>query len=385
VDGARHDEDEQVNFDLSEEQSALAELATRVFQGSVDVERVKAAEASDDRIDRALWADLAAADLLGVALPEAHGGLGFGILELCLVLEQQGRQVAPVPYVPTIVQGALPIARFGSPAQQEGWLPAVAAGDAILTGAYAQPGANDVLWSSVRAEQHGDSWILAGTKIAVPAAHIADAIVVPAETERGLTVFVVPTDADGIDMVWNETTAREIHCTVHLDDVEVDADDVIGAVGAGPDIVDWTVQRIDLANSALALGACTEALRMTAEYTSQREQFGRPLSTNQGVAMRAADAYIDIDCMRVTLWHAAWRLDQGLPAADEVHVAKYWAAEGGQRVVHATQHLHGGMGADVDYPVHRMFLWVKQLQNLYGSGPQHLAALGARIAASTNW
>src|SRR5690606_2039811 len=133
-----------------------------------------------------------------------------------------------------------------------------------------------------------------------------------------------------------------------------------GEVGGGAAIVEWTVPRIELANSALSLGACREALRMTAEYTSQREQFGRPLSTNQGVAMRAADAYIDVDCMRVTLWHAAWRLDQGLPALDEVHVAKYWSAEAGQRVVHATQHLHGGMGADVDYPVHRMFLWVKQ-------------------------
>jgi alkylation response protein AidB-like acyl-CoA dehydrogenase len=216
----------------------------------------------------------------------------------------------------------------------------------------------------------------------VPAAHIADAIVVPATTDAGLTVFLVPTDADGIDMVWNETTAREIHCTVHFDAVELDDDDVIGAVGGGAEVVDWTLARVNVAHCALALGACTEALRMAAEYTSQREQFGRPLSTNQGVAIRAADAYIDIDAMRVTLWHAAWRLDEGLPAEDEVHVAKWWAAEGGQRVVHATQHLHGGMGADVDYPVNRTFLWVKQLENLFGSGPQHLAALGASIAAN---
>jgi alkylation response protein AidB-like acyl-CoA dehydrogenase len=371
-----------VNFELSEEQSALADLAARIFEGSADVDTVKAVEASDDRVDRSLWSELAAADLLGVALPEAHGGLGFGILELCLVLEHQGRRVAPVPMVPTIVQGALPIARFGTPEQQEEWLPAVVAGDALLTGAFAQRGANDVTRSSVRAVRHGDEWTLDGTKIAVPAAHVADAIVVPAETDDGLTVFLVPADADGVDMVWNETTAREIHCTVHFDAVEVDHDDVIGDVGGGAEVVQWTIERVNLAHSALALGACTEALRMTAEYTSQREQFGRPLSTNQGVAIRAADAYIDIDCMRVTLWHAAWRLDEGLPATDEVHVAKYWAAEGGQRVVHATQHLHGGMGADVDYPVHRTFLWVKQLENLFGSGPQHLAALGARIAAT---
>jgi 3-oxocholest-4-en-26-oyl-CoA dehydrogenase beta subunit len=372
-----------VNFEPSEEQRALVDLATQIFTGSADVDAVKAVEASDDRVDRALWAELAAADLLGVALPEEHGGLGFGILEMCLVLEQQGRTVAPVPVVATVVMGALPIAQFGSAAQRTDVLPAVVAGDLLLTGAFAERGANNVTRSSVSAVRDGDVWTLNGTKIAVPAAHVAEAVLVPAETADGLTVFLVPTDADGVDLVWNETTNREIHCTVHFDEVEVDHDDVVGAVGAGAEIVEWTIARVNLANSALALGACTEALRMAAEYTSQREQFGRPLSTNQGVAIRAADAYIDIDCMRVTLWHAAWRLDAGLPATDEVHVAKYWAAEAGQRVVHATQHLHGGMGADVDYPVHRTFLWVKQLENIFGGGSQHLAALGARIAAAS--
>jgi alkylation response protein AidB-like acyl-CoA dehydrogenase len=137
-----------------------------------------------------------------------------------------------------------------------------------------------------------------------------------------------------------------------------------------------------VAAAAVALGCCEAAIELTARYTSERQQFGRPLSTNQGVAIRAADAYIDIDCMRVTMWQAAWRIGQGLDAHDEIAVAKYWAAEGGQRVVHATQHLHGGMGADIDYPVHRYFLLVKQLENWFGGAPQQLARLGRSIAAS---
>ena len=120
---------------------------------------------------------------------------------------------------------------------------------------------------------------------------------------------------------------------------------------------------------------------MAAEYTSQREQFGRPLSTNQGLAMRAADCYVDVDCMRITLWEAAWRLAVGLPAADAVTVAKYWSAEGGQRVVHNTQHMHGGIGADIDYPVHRYFLWVKEMEIQLGAGSAQLAKLGASIAS----
>ena len=122
---------------------------------------------------------------------------------------------------------------------------------------------------------------------------------------------------------------------------------------------------------------------MAADYTSQREQFGRPLSTNQGVAMRAADCYIDTDCMRATLLQAAWLIDEGRPTAeiaDAAAVAKWWSADAGQRVVHATQHLHGGMGADVDYPVHRYFLWVKQLENTFGGGSRQLAAIGRTLA-----
>ena len=127
---------------------------------------------------------------------------------------------------------------------------------------------------------------------------------------------------------------------------------------------------------ALAL----RAIMSTAAYVSQRVQFGRPLSTNQGVALRAADAYIDVEAMRVTTLLAAWRLDRDGEAPAEVEVAKWWASEGGSRVVHATQHLHGGMGADVDYPIHRYFLWGKQLENTLGGASAWLARLGARLA-----
>ncbi|MCY3861252.1 MAG: acyl-CoA/acyl-ACP dehydrogenase [bacterium] len=141
--------------------------------------------------------------------------------------------------------------------------------------------------------------------------------------------------------------------------------------------------RAQVAVAAVALGCCEEATAMVAAYTSQREQFGRPLSTNQGVAMRAADCYIDTDCMRVTLLQAAWLIDEGRSVAeiaDAAAVAKWWSADAGQRVVHATQHLHGGMGADVDYPVHRYFLWVKQLENTFGGGSRQLAAIGRALA-----
>jgi alkylation response protein AidB-like acyl-CoA dehydrogenase len=370
-----------MDFSFSEEQHALRDLAAQIIGGTATVERVVDIERhTDDRIDRELWAALATSQLLGVAIPEAFGGLGFTVLELTLVLEQQGRFVAPVPLVPTLILGALPIAQFGTPSQQEHWLRAVAQGDALLTGAFAERGANNVQRSSVRATRLAGGWSLSGEKIAVPAAHVADAILVPAETDEGLTVFIVDPRASGVRLTRLETTARDVQCSLALAQVFVGDDGVLGTVGQGSAIAAWSIDHADVAGAAIALGCCEEALQLTARYTSERQQFGRPLSTNQGVAIRAADAYIDIDCMRVTMWQAAWRLGHGLAARDEIDIAKYWASEGGQRVVHATQHLHGGMGADIDYPVHRYFLWVKQLENTFGGGPQHLARLGRSIA-----
>ena len=154
----------------------------------------------------------------------------------------------------------------------------------------------------------------------------------------------------------------------------------MGRAGDSPEILAYTLDRVRVAIAATVLGCCVRATEMMADYTSQREQFGRPLSHNQAVTQRGADCHIHTDAIRLVLWQAAWRLDAGLPASDAVRVAKWWSAEMGQRVVHDVQHLHGGMGADVDYPVHRYFLWVKQLENTLGGGSAQLAALGASIA-----
>ncbi|MEO5839995.1 MAG: acyl-CoA dehydrogenase family protein [Acidimicrobiales bacterium] len=372
-----------MDFSLTEEQQALRDLAAQIFADKATVERIVEVERqTDDRIDRELWAALAEAQLLGVAIPEQFGGLGFTMLELTFVLEQQGHFVAPVPLLATLVLAAPAIAEFGTAHQQDRWLRSVVQGNAVLTAAFAERGANNVRRSSVRAVSVPGGWALSGNKIAVPAGHVADAVLVPAETGDGLTVFIVDPSAPGIERARYETTARDVQCSMRLSNVFVSDDDVLGAAGQGAAIAEWAIDRADIAGAAVAVGCCEKALALTAKYVSEREQFGRPLSTNQGVAIRAADAYIDIDCMRVTMWQAAWRLAQGLPAREEIDIAKYWAAEGGQRVVHATQHLHGGMGADIDYPVHRYFLWVKQLENMFGSGPQQLARLGRSIAAS---
>ena len=375
-----------MNFDFSESQEAVAALAEQVFSGSAGADRVAVVERTADRFDRELWAALAASDLLGVAIGQEHGGLGLGMVETALVLREQGRRVAPVPLWPTLVLGAMPIAEFGNQTLRDRWLGAVASGQAVLTGALSEWGADDAYSPSVTAARlPGGSWELNGSKPAVPAAGLADAVLVStriAGEDDSLAVFVVDLDADGVEVELSETTSREIHGELDLRSAVVGEDARLDGAD-GRSIIEWTLVRAQVAVAAVAVGCCEEATAMAAAYTSQREQFGRPLSTNQGVAMRAADCYIDTDCMRATLLQAAWLIDEGRSAAeiaDAAAVAKWWSADAGQRVVHATQHLHGGMGADVDYPVHRYFLWVKQLENTFGGGSRQLAAIGRTLA-----
>jgi alkylation response protein AidB-like acyl-CoA dehydrogenase len=370
-----------VDFSFTDEQQAVRDLAAQIFEGQATVERVKEVEASHDRIDRALWSELAKANLLGVALPEGVGGSGLGIIELALILEQQGRRVAPIPLVSTLV-AAMAIAEFGTPGQQSTWLPGVVAGDVMLTTALAERGSSDPLRSSVQAVAGADgTWRLDGTKISVPAAHLAGAVLVPAVSDDGaLSVFLVDPSSRGVTVERAITTNREIHSHLTFASVAVDADSVLGSPGAGAAIVTWAWQRTLIGLCALQVGVAEQATSLAAAYTSQRIQFGKPLSVFQGVALKAADAYIDTEAMRATLWQAAWRLSEGDDAVMEVEVAKWWASEGGQRVVHITQHLHGGLGADVDYPVHRYFLWGKQIEVMLGGATQQLARLGGHIA-----
>ena len=368
-----------MNFELSEEQVAVRDLAAQIFSGSVTPARVKEIEASDERVDRALWRELAAANLLGISLPVEDGGSGLGVIEACLVLEQQGQVVAPVPYWATVVCGALPIAAFGTPTQRAAWLPGVIAGEVFLSAALAEPGVNDPTAPQVRADREGDGWRLSGVKPAVPAGHLAQCLLVPAATPDGVAVFLVDPAAAGVTLERAVTTNREVVAHVTLDGARAE---VLGDGSVpGAQVLGALVDRALVGLCALQVGVCEAALRQAAEYTSGRIQFGKPLSAFQGAQIRAADGYIDTEAIRVTMLQAAWRLDTGRPASSDVLVAKWWASEAGQRVVHHVQHLHGGLGADVEYPVHRYFLWGKQIEDTLGGASATLQRLGRRLAA----
>jgi alkylation response protein AidB-like acyl-CoA dehydrogenase len=375
-----------MDFGFSDEQQAVSDLAGRILGDRLPPERVR--EVEDDPDGRwfaaDVWAEVAKAELLGLCLPDDVGGSGYGLLEVCLLLEQQGRTVAPLPLLPTLILGALPINRFGSAAQRAAVLPGVVRGDTILTaalheaGSYARP---DVPATSASADA-GGGWRLDGEKHLVPAAHLADRILVPARTgEDAVGVFLVHPAAAGISIDLDHATTGEPLARVTLDGVAVPEAEVLGDPSSGAEIVAWIADRAVAGLCATTAGVCGRALEITAHYVSEREQFGSKLGTFQAVSQRAADAFIDTEAIRLTAWEAAWRLSVDLPAAEHLATAKFWAAEGGQRVVHACQHLHGGIGVDTDYPIHRYFRWAKVLELTLGGATASLLRLGAILAA----
>src|SRR5437870_7216925 len=371
-----------MDFSLSEEQEATRDLARQILSDRETHEHLKEIEAGGEGFDRDTWAELAKAGLLGIALPEDAGGSGLGFVALCRLFEEIGRTVAPLPVLPTVVLGALPIAQFGTDAQKQQYPPGVVAGDTVLTSALVETG-TDALHPTTTARADGDGWRVDGVKTCVPAGLVADRVLVPAAAgdDGTIVVLIVDPSAKGVTRERQDTTSGIPEARLELDGVQVAGSDVLGDPNSGAAIVDWIVERATAALCSIATGVCEQALKMTAEYTKTREQFDRPIATFQAVGQRAADAYIDTEAIRLTTWQAVWRLSAALPAAEEVAVAKFWASEGGQRVVHAAAHLHGGMGVDRDYPLHRYFLWAKHIELTLGSATPQLVKLGAMLAA----
>jgi len=374
-----------MDFSFSEEHEAIRELSRQILADACGHEHLAEIEADEagNGYDATLWKAMAEANLLGVAVGEAHGGMDLGLQALCVMLEEIGRHVAPVPALPTLVYGALPIAEFGTDAQRAQWLPGVVSGDVLLSAAFEEAGNADPHAPRTRARRDGKDWKLDGEKIAVPAAESAARILVPAAaSDGGIGLFLVDPSADGVTLNEVRTSNFERQYAMRLEGVTVSSSDLLGDVDTGAEILRWTLLHARTAICAMQLGISLASLQATAEYTSNRKQFGRAIGSFQAVTMRSADAYIDIDCMRSTLWQATWRLESRLPAAAEVASAKWWACRGGHRVAHTCMHLHGGMGADLDYPIHRFFLWSQQLQLTLGGAGQQLADIGRVLVSA---
>ena len=407
-----------MDFELSEADRTVRDLAAQVLGDLSTHERLRDLSREGDGIDQKAWAALASTGVVGAALPEAHGGLGLDFMAPALALEQAGYHASLVPLLPTAVMGALPIAAFGTFDQQSRWLPSIADGSLLAcaalpldpagpladedTGGEAGVGAGTVdsagtqvaggvgaltdrrLTVTARPDGRG-GWTLHGAVGLVIGGLDAGLALVPArldgDSEGRTGVFCVPANADGLRVEPVEVTTGRTEARFGFDGVTVEAGDRLGGDSAdGAEIADFIELRTSAGLCMLMTGAARAAIELAAAYTKQRHQFDRPIATFQAVSQRAGDSYIDAEAIALTAYQAAWRIAAGLEARHQTAIAKYWASEGGFRVVHAAVHVHGGVGVDRDYPLHRHFLLARWAELALGHAETQLATLGRLLA-----
>ena len=366
-----------MDFTLTQAQGELGALTRQILTDLASPDRLRAVEEGEPRFDADLWTELAKAGILSAALPESAGGAGLGLLEQCSVLIEIGRAVAPAPYLSSIVLGAAALARFGTAEQQRRWADPAGRGEVILAAALAEEDSDDPCTPATTARQTADGWLLTGTKTAVPAGMLAGLLLVPASTPSGEVVFLVAPEDPGVTVQPQQLTGGDATAVVDLSGAFVPPDRVLRADG----VVGWLAARATAGLCALQLGVTERALELTAAYARSREQFGKPIGSFQAVAQRLADAFIDVEGIRLTLWQAAWRLENGLPCESELATAKFWAAEGGHRIAHTAVHVHGGVGIDMDGDIHRYFAAAKYNEFTLGGATAQLRRIGAALAA----
>ncbi|MEZ0064083.1 alkylation response protein AidB-like acyl-CoA dehydrogenase [Streptacidiphilus sp. MAP12-20] len=378
-----------MDFTFTEEQQAAAEAARAVFadvppDGGVPSPAIGIDPVSTD-VDRDLWQRLAKSDLVGIALPEQYGGGGLDEIAWCLVLRESARVLARVPLLETGA-AALAIASFGAEELRQRLLPEIAAGR-LLVGVAAQGRTgHEPADEAVTAEPVPGGWSLRGAQTGVSWAPVMDLVLVPARGPEGTLLLLVDPRGAGVTLNRQVSTNGELAGELVFDGAVVEASWQVGDAAA--DGANWRAVRgrLIVGVAALCLGLGEAALRLTSDYATKREQFGHPIATFQAVAMQSADRYIDLRSMEVTLWQAAWRIVAGVELADrlpldaDLATAKIWSAEGVRAIAATAQHLHGGIGADLDYPLHRYHAWAKHLELLLGPAAAFEQELGDLLA-----
>jgi len=374
-----------MDFSFTEEQTQIRELSRQIFAENCDdafqmTYRKRQQADTTLRYSKESWKLLAESGLLGTAVPENFGGSGFGLIELCQMLEEQGRHVAPVPLLPALVYGGLTLAKFGNSAQQQKFLPGLASGKLLLTAAIAEESMAQALRSACTAKEQSGQWLLNGLRIAVPYAEESAALLVVAETAKGKAIFVVEKQS-GLSCEFTNSGNHEPLYSVTFKEVKAE---LLGTLEQGQSILQFILNNGAIACAATMVGITEESTRRTAIYTSERKQFETTIANFQNTTMKMADCYIDIESLRSAYFEALWKLSEGKSCDAEVAVAKYWSSMAGHRVTHTCQHLHGGIGADVEYPLHRYYLWFKQMDLTLGGGTKQLADLGALLAQDSS-
>jgi alkylation response protein AidB-like acyl-CoA dehydrogenase len=375
-----------MDISLSEEQELLQRSARDFLQQECPIRLVRAMEEDERGFDLNLWKQMGDLGWLGLVLPEEYGGSEATLMDLVVLLEEFGRALVPGPFVPTVLQVGLPILWVGSAEQKQTYLPKLAQGELIGTMAWHEPSATShPAGIETTATQQGDIYVLHGTKLCVPYAHVADWLLVVARSASGatpadgLTLFLVDAKSPGIVISKLGTIADDHQCEVVLNDVRVPSSQMLGEPGAGWVIVERVSQYGAVAKCAEMVGIAHQAFEISVNYAKTRVQFGRPIGSFQAIKHKLANMVIDVDGSRYVTYQAAWLLTEGLPAGREIAVAKSWTNEACRRVVKDAQQVHGGIGYTKEYDLQLYTRRAKAAEIAFDDSDIHREALASSM------
>jgi alkylation response protein AidB-like acyl-CoA dehydrogenase len=362
-----------MDFALSEEQEMLKKTARDFLDEKCPKVLVREMEADEKGYSPEMWQEMARLGWMGLVFPEKYGGSEMSFLDLAVLLEEMGRSCLPGPFFSSVVLGGLTILDAGSEEQKQEYLPGIASGEAIFTMALTESSARyDAGPIQVKATADKDGYIISGTKLFVPDAHIANYLLCVARTggksEKGITIFIVDANSPGLSNTVLKTIAGDKQCEVVFDRVKVPRKNILGQLGQGWGVVQRAVERAAVAKCCDLVGIVQRVLEMTLDYAKERKQFDRSIGSFQVIQHYCADMAVDVDGTRFSAYQAAWKLSEGLPCTREVAIAKAWAGEAYERVVTLAHQIHGAIGCTIDHDLQFYTKRGKADQLSYGSG-----------------
>jgi len=372
-----------LDFALNEQQEMMQTMA-RDFLTSEYPDKVLKEMARDDKgFTPELWRKMAGMNLMGLSIPEEYGGVG-DFLDLVVVLEEMGRFCFLGPFFSTVVLGGSAIMEAGNDEQKKQLLPSIAGGKLIVALALTESsGGYTADAIQTEAKPQGDGFIINGTKCFVPDALAADYLICAARTtdagnpRDGITLFIVEINTQGINCKPLKTISGDKQAEVTFDNVKVSGDSVLGDLNKGWQCIEKVMQRANVARCAEMVGGAQQALNLTLDYAKERVAFGHPIGAFQSIQHRCADMLMDIEGTRFVTYQAAWRINEGLPATNEVAIAKAWVSQACRRVMDSAHQVHGAIGFTEDHILHFYTKKARAGEFSFGDVEFHLGQLTA--------
>jgi alkylation response protein AidB-like acyl-CoA dehydrogenase len=356
----------------TEEQEQIRAAAREFLQGECSPAHVRSMEDDERGYSPEVWAQMAELGWLGWVFPEEHGGGGASFLDLCLLVEEQGRSLLPSPFLPTVVLAGQAIARFGSDSLRAEHLPAIASGEQVMGVARTGPAASwDTGDVGVVFDHQGADYVLEGAATLVEYANVADVLVVLARHGDALEAFLVPGDATGVIVEPLRTVAVDHRHCVSFDGVRVSEDAVLGEPGGGRTIAEAIARWGTAARCADMVGAAQQVLEMTVAYAKERVAFDQPIGSFQAIQHHCAEMAVDLLGARLVTWEAIWRLSEGLDAEEALSVAKTWASDAVPRVCARGHQIHGAIGFTREHELHLYMRHVRAAELDFGDAAWH--------------